>query len=159
MWLRNRFKSPESKQHRGQLYVPLFQHELFSSGFEESWNRCVSSSVEILRMLSSGIVGRSSGKHPSMMSSRMCLLLDGIMEGTVDFLLLAIVSDCADEWRVRNEYWNCMELRCHQPAVMNQLSLKLFSYQDFPLQKGSAPTTPCEPKERKQDILKWNTRM
>lgn len=47
-------------------------------------------------MLSSGIVGRSSGSEPSMISSRTCLDLDGIMQGTVDFLLLAIVQLCVD---------------------------------------------------------------
>lgn len=43
-------------------------------------------------MLSSGIVGRSSGSEPRMISSRTCLDLDGIMQGTVDFLLLAMVQ-------------------------------------------------------------------
>lgn len=47
-------------------------------------------------MLSSGIVGRSSGSDPSMISSRTCLDLDGIMQGTVDFLLLAIVQLSGD---------------------------------------------------------------
>lgn len=53
-------------------------------------------------MLSSGIVGRSSGSEPRMISSRKCLDLDGIMQGTVDFLLLAIVqlfvNGTASDW-------------------------------------------------------------
>lgn len=47
-------------------------------------------------MLSSGIVGRSSGREPSIISSRPCLDLDGIMQGIVDFRLLAIVQPGVD---------------------------------------------------------------
>lgn len=75
-------------------------------------------------MLSSGIVGRSSGSEPSMISSRTCLDLDGIMQGTVDFLLLAIVQLCVDGivsdwlsgvmrteggWIVERAEWSSME--------------------------------------------------
>lgn len=79
-------------------------------------------------MLSSGIVGRSSGREPSMISSRTCLDLDGIMQGIVDFLLLAIVLLCVDgtvsdclsgmmktegRWRVERIEWSLVSWTSH----------------------------------------------
>lgn len=79
-------------------------------------------------MLSSGIVGRSSGSEPSMISSRTCLDLDGIMQGTVDFLLLAMVQLCVNGsvsdwlsgvmrteggWIVERVEWNLVSWTSH----------------------------------------------
>lgn len=82
-------RSLVSKPQGGQAYVASVVEGCFHvKGSCFLWE--ISSSLpEMLRMLSSGIVGRSSGRQPRMISS-LCLLLDGIMHGIVDFLLLAM---------------------------------------------------------------------
>lgn len=84
-------------------------------------------------MLSSGMVGRSSGREPRMISSRPCLDLDGIMQGMVDFLLLAIVQLCVGAtassylcgvmkaeggWRVEMTEWSLVSWTSHYAVTV-----------------------------------------
>lgn len=120
-------------------------------------------------MLSSGIVGRSSGSEPSMISSRTCLDLDGIMQGTVDFLLLAIVqlrvdgrvSDCSSGmmrteggWRVERVEWSLVSWTSHYDITVLLHALCHFR---TPVTWTSL-TAPREPVRKKEGhvTLSWS---